>query len=199
VNIDSELEVWREQWQSDTVVPPELQRDLRYKVERQSRLMKISLIADIAVTVTIGGGIAAWAVRSPQPEIVLLAVATWIFIVIAWTFALAVARGKWGPSAQNTAAFIDLSIRRCRSARAGVWFLACMYVGQTAFVLSWVYRNSPAPRQPLLTWLLFSSIPIDLVWLCTLAFFGFLIWARRKKRAELARLYELRKKLCGQI
>jgi len=199
VNIDSELEVWREQWQSDTVVPVELQGDLRYKVERQSRLMRISLIVDIAVTVTIGGGITAWAIRSPQPEMVLLAVATWIFIAVAWTFSLAVNRGKWAPSAQDTAAFIDLSVRRCQSRLATVWFAAGMFVIQTVFVLSWVYLNSPARRQPLLTWLFFGSIPIDLVWLSTLAFFGFLIWARRKKRAELTRLYELRKKLCGQL
>jgi hypothetical protein len=74
-----------------------------------------------------------------------------------------------------------------------------MFLAQTVFVLSWVYRNSPARRQPLLTWLLFGSVTIDLVWLCTFAFFGFLIWFRRKKRAELACLYVLREKLCGQL
>ena len=195
MNIDTELEVWREQWQSDTVIAP----DLRQKVQRQSRFMKIALIADIFVTVTIGGGTAAWAIRSPEPEIILLAVATWIFIAVAWTFSLAVNRGKWAPSAQDTAAFIDLSVRRCQSRLATVWFAAGLFVIQTVFVLSWVYRNSPARRQPLLTWLFFGSIPIDLVWLSTLAFFGFLIWARRNKRAELTRLYELRKKLCGQL
>jgi hypothetical protein len=43
-----------------------------------------------------------------------------------------------------------------------------------------------------LTWLFFSSLRIDIVWLATLAFFGFLIWYRRNQRAELAHLVTLR-------
>jgi hypothetical protein len=187
MNVDTELEVWRRQWQSDTTVP----LDLRRKVERQSRQMKIALIADILVTITIGGGTAGWAIRSPQPEIVLLAVATWVFIATAWTFSLAVNRRNWAPSAQDTAAFIDLSVRRCQSRLAAVGFAAVLFLVQIVFVLSWVYRNSPAHRQPLLTWLLFGSVPIDFVWSCTLVFFGFLFWFRRRKRAELVWLLGL--------
>jgi hypothetical protein len=191
MSVDTELEVWRQQWQSDTTVP----LDLRRKVERQSLFMKISLIADILVTITIGGATIGWAVRSPQPENVLLAVATWIFIATAWMFSLTVNRGAWSPSAQDTAAFVDLSVRRCQSRLAAVWFAAGLFVFQIVFVLGWVYQNSPARRQPLLTWLFFGSIPIDIVWLCTLAFFGFLVWYRRRKRAELASLLHLREQM----
>ena len=188
MNIDTELEVWRQQWQSGTPIP----LDLRRKVERQSRSMKIALIGDILVTITIGGATTGWAVRSPQREIVLLAVATWVFIATAWTFTLTVNRRNWSPSAQDTAAFVDLSVRRCQGRLAAVWFAAALFLFQIVFVLSWVYRNSPAQRPPLLTWLFFGSIPIDVVWLCTLAFFGFLVWYRRRKRAELASLLNLR-------
>ena len=191
MNVDTELEAWRQQWQSGATVPV----DLRRKVERQSRFMKIALIGDILVTITIGGATTGWAVRSPQPEIVLLSVATWIFIATAWAFSLTVNRGNWSPSAQDTAAFVDLSVRRCRSRLAAVWFAAGLFLFQTVFVLSWVYRNSPGHRQPLLTWLLFGSIPIDTVWLCTLAFFGFLVWFRRRKRAELAYLLGLQEQM----
>jgi len=186
MSVDTELEVWRQQWQSGTTVP----LDLRRKVERQSRFMKIALLMEILVTVTIGGATLGWAVRSPQPENVLLAVATWIFIATAWTFSLTVNRGAWSPSAQDTAAFVDLSVRRCRGRLAAVWFAAGLYLFQIVFVLDWVYRNSPT-RQPLFTWLLFGSIPIDIVWLCTVAFFGFLVWFQRRKRAELAYLLGL--------
>ncbi len=195
MNIDTELEVWRQQWQSGATVPPTVTAtftlDLRRRVERQSRFMKIVLIADIFVTITIGGATTGWAVRSPQPEIVLLAVATWVFIATAWTFTLTVNRRSWSPSAQDTAAFVDLSVRRCRGRLAAVWFAAGLFVFQIVFVLGWVYRNSPAHRQPLLTWLLFGSVPIDLVWVCTLAFFGFLVWYRRRKSAGLAYLLGL--------
>jgi len=182
MNVDTELEVWRLQWQSGTAVP----FDLRRKVVRQSRFMKLALIADILVTIIMGGTTTAWAVRSPQPEIVLLAVATWIFIATAWAFSLTVNRGNWSPSAEDTAAFVDLSVRRCRAKLAAIWFAAGLFLLQMVFVLGWVYRNSPAHRQPLSTWLFFGSTPIDVVWMCTLAFFGFLVWYRQRKRAEWA-------------
>ena len=187
MNVDTELEVWRQQWQSGTAVP----LDLRRKVERQSRFMMLGLIADIVVTITIGGTTIAWAVRSPQPNIVLLAVATWIFIFTAWCFSLTINRGKWSPSAEDTAAFVDLSVRRCRGRLAAVWFAATLFLVQIVFVLGWVYRNSPEQRQPLSTWLFFGSTPIDMVWLCTIAFFVFLVWYRRRKREELAYLLGL--------
>ena len=64
MNVDTELETWRRQWQSGITVP----LDLRKKVERQSRFMKIALMGDILVTITIGGARTDWAIRSPQPE-----------------------------------------------------------------------------------------------------------------------------------
>ncbi|MEO8594369.1 MAG: hypothetical protein ABI759_13715 [Candidatus Solibacter sp.] len=191
MNVDTELEVWRQQWQSGPTVP----LDLRRKVERQSRFMKIALLGDILVTITIGGAAAGWAVRSPQPEIVLLAVATWVYIAIAWTFSLTVNRGNWSPSAQDVAVFVDLSVRRCRGRLAAVWFAAGLFLFQIVFVLSWVYRYSPQHRVPVLRWLFFGSVPIDIVWLCTAVFFSFLIWYRRRKLAELVSLLSLREQM----
>jgi hypothetical protein len=194
MNVDTELEVWRQHWQSGPTVP----LDLRRKVERQSRFMKIALICDILVTIAIGGGITGWAVRSARPEIVLLAVATWALIATGWTFTLTVNRGNWSPSADDTSVFVDLSVRRCRGRLAAVWFAAGVFVFQVVFILGWVYRYSPAHRTPLLTWLFFSSPPIDIVWLCTVVFFGFLVWYRRRKSAELAYLLCLREQMTAR-
>jgi hypothetical protein len=191
MNMDAELDVWRRQWQSVATIP----LDLRKKVERRSRFMKIGLIADTLVTVVIGGGSTVWSVRSPHPDNVLLAAATWLFLAAAWTIALTFSRGNWSPSALDTVAFVDLSVRRCRGALAAIRFAAGLFLCEIAFCLGWVYRYSPEHRKPLLVWLFFSSLPIDIVWLATLAFFGFLIWYRRKQQAELAYLVSLR----GQI
>jgi hypothetical protein len=184
MNVDTELDVWRRQWQSDTTVP----LDLRRRVERQSRFMKLNLIGEILVTIIFGGTITEWAARSPGAGLTLLAVGTWVYIAVAWTFGLIVNRGDWSPSAQNSAAFIDLSVRRCRGRLAAVRFAAGMFLFQLAFILAWVYHYSPARSTSFLTWLFFGSIPIDIVWVCTAAFFGFLVWYRRRKRAELAYL-----------
>jgi hypothetical protein len=191
MNMDSELDVWRRQWQMNTDVPP----DLRSKVERQSRYMKIALAVDILVTVVIGGGTIGLALRSPQPDMVLLAVATWLFLTAAWTFRLTVDRGGRSPSGLDTTAFVDFLVRRCRAALATIWFGAGLFVTEIAFCLGWVYHRTPPPRTPLLTWLFSNSLPIDIVWLSTLSLCGFLFWYRRKKRAELAYLQNLRDSL----
>lgn len=52
MSLDTELEDWKRDWQAKAEVPA----DLRRKVERQSRRLKISLAGDVLVTVAIGGG-----------------------------------------------------------------------------------------------------------------------------------------------
>jgi len=178
MEIDAELEVWRREWQSEPTVP----LDLRKKVERQSRFMKIGLIGDVLVTVIIGGGTIVWALRSPQPDILLLAVVTWIFLAAAWTLAVTLNRGNWLPSAMNTAAFVDLSIRRCRARLAAVRFGAGLFVVQIVFCLSWIYQHNP--HRPLRNALFFST-------LATVLFFAFLFWYRRKKLRELSYFLDL--------
>ena len=186
MSLDTELETWRRAWQSDAPVPP----DLRRRVERQSRWMKIGTAADILVTVVIGGGVIAMAARSPQPAMLLLAGVTWTFIAAAWAFRLSISRGLWSPAAMDTAAFVDLSARRCRAQLKATLFGAGLYVCELTFCLGWIYRQS-MPRVALLPWL-FGSFSNGLVWLLTLAFFIFIARYRRKKRAELAWLLSLR-------
>ncbi|MGA2741471.1 MAG: hypothetical protein ABSG65_29055 [Bryobacteraceae bacterium] len=186
MDMDTELETWRRQWQAETSVPD----DLRRRVERQSRWLKAGLAADILVTVAIGGGVIALAARAPRPDMLLLAAATWSFIAAAWAFRLTITRGLWSPTAIDTAAFVDLSIRRCRAQLAATLFGAGLFVCEMAFCLGWIYRHS-APHAPLLRWL-FGSFTGGIGWLCSLTFFVFLLWYRRKKRAEMAWLLSLR-------
>jgi hypothetical protein len=143
------------------------------------------------VTFSVGGFTAAWAVRTLESDVILLALGTWIFITAAWAFQIGLNRGKWSPSAMNTNAFIDLSIRRCRSALTAAIFGACLFMSELVFNLTWIYHHSIGQGKTVLAWLFFSSMPIDVVWLATLAFFGWLVWHRRKKRAELAYLLTL--------
>jgi hypothetical protein len=186
MNLDTELETWRREWQSETAVPP----DLRRRVERQSRWLKIGIAADILVTVAIGGGVVALAARWPQSDMLLLAAATWTFIAAAWAFRLAITRGLWSPAAIDTASFVDLSIKRCRAQLKATVFGAGLFVCEMAFCLGWIYRYS-APRAPLVSWLLRGSLINILIWPFSLVFFGLLVWYRRKKRAELTWLRTL--------
>ena len=187
MNSDTELETWRREWKTESTVPA----DLRRKVKRQSRWLKIGIAADSLVTVVIGGGVIALALRLPQHDMTLLVAATWIFIAAAWAFRLASHRGVWSPAAVSTAAFVDLLIKRCKAKLAATAFGGALYLCEIAFCLAWIYGHS-APRLTWIAWLFFSSLFIDLVWLCTIAFSVLLLWYRKRKHAELAWLLTLR-------
>jgi len=186
MNIDAELDLWRREWQSDSAVPA----DLRRRVERQTRWMRLAVLVDVLVTCAIGGGVIVVAVRAPQAEYFVLAAATWLFLAAAWIFSLVVNRRNWCPAALDTEAFVDLSVRRCRARLAAVRFGVVLYLCEMVFCLSWIYRSGSVGK-PVLKWLWFGSLAIDLVWLTTAAFAVVLIWYSRKKRAELAWLLSL--------
>lgn len=187
MNVDVELEQWREQWQAGAAIP----LDLRAKVERQSRWMRIGLAADLLVTLVIGGSTLAWAVRSPQPDILLLAAATWVFLAAAWAFTLSVHRDNWRPAAEDTTTFLELSVRRCRGRLAAVWFGAGLYICEIAFCLGWLTYREPGHHLNLLS--------NKLIWLVTVAFFVALFWYRRRKLRELENLEQMRVGLAGTL
>jgi len=187
MNIDAELESWREQWQSKAAVPV----DLRRRVERQTLWMKLALVGDLLVTVVIGGGVLWLAAQSQETDMFVLAGMTWVFIAAAWAFALWVNHRNWSPSELDTAAFVDLSIRRCRGRLAAVRFGVVLFVTEIVFCLAWIYQHDPQGHRALLPWLLFGSIEIDIAWFFTAVFTGFVLWYRRKKRAELEYLLGL--------
>jgi hypothetical protein len=176
---DLEWRAWREQWQADTDVPA----DLRRKVERGTRNMRIMLALEVLVTVGMGGGFTMWAVMEPRTEMVVLAGAVWLFLAAAWMFAGVNRRGTWSPAAVSTAEFVDLSVRRCRrrlaAARFGVW----LYFAEMVFCLTFLYRD-PARREPLPAIIFGVATPIFLLGLARY---------RGKTRAELDDLLELQR------
>jgi len=185
MSMDAELETWRRDWQAESAVPP----DLRGRVERQSRWLKIAIAGDVLVTVVIGGAVTTLAVRAPQADMLALAAGTWFFIAAAWFFRITVSRGLWSPEAISTAAFVDLSIRRCRAQLKATVFGALLYVFQMAFCLGWVWRHS-AGGGTLIEWLA-ASLTGRIVAVVTIAFFGSLAWYRLRKRRELAWLMSI--------
>jgi hypothetical protein len=174
---DLELDAWREQWQADAEVPA----DLRRKVARGTRSMRLMLGLELLVTVTIGGGSTLWAAVDPSTEMLILAGAVWIFLAAAWAVAFITRRGTWSPAALTTADFVDLSIRRCRGRLAATRFGIGLYFAEMAFCLTWLYRD-PARRTPTPA-LIFAAV--------TPVFLAGVARFQRKTRAELASLLEL--------
>jgi hypothetical protein len=178
-NPDLEWRAWREQWQADTEVPA----DLRRKVERGTRNMRIMLALEVLVTVGMGGGFTMWAVMEPRTEMVVLAGAVWFFLAAAWMFARVNRRGTWSPAAVSTAEFVDLSVRRCRrklaAARFGIW----LYFTEMVFCLTFLYRD-PARRE---------LLPAIIFAVATPVFLAGVARYRRKTQAELDDLLALQR------
>jgi hypothetical protein len=187
---DIQMHAWRLQWQAQETVP----LDLRKEVERQSRYMRAMLIGDIVVTVVIGGGSIGWAIVSPRLPVLILAVAVWLFLTAAWSFAVANRRGAWHPAAQTTAAFLDLSLRRYRGRLRMAAFGVVLYLCEVLFGLAWVYHEL-AQQAPLQLSTFLISMPVGIVWACTVVFFGLVAWYGRKTRAELVYILNVRREL----
>ena len=178
---DLELEAWRAEWQADATVPV----DLRRKVARGTRNMRLMLGSEILVTVTMGGGSILWAALEPRTEMLVLAAAIWIFLAAAWAAAFLNRRGTWSPKSLTTADFVDLSIRRCRGKLASMRFGIGLYFTEVAFGLIWLYRD-PARRTPMPAIVYAAVTPIVLA---AIAHF------RRKTQAELESLLEFSRQL----
>jgi hypothetical protein len=188
MKLDSELDLWREQWQASAEAP-ELS-GLRERVARQSRYIRMILAADILVTLVIGGGTIVFAARSPRTATLLLAVATWLFIAAAWIFGLSNRKNAWSPAASTTSAFLEVSIRRSRGSLRAVTFGAILYIVEMAFCLSWVFHELSEPLPVFLT-----STTLIAIYVFTLLFAAVLIWYRKKKSTDLAYLLNLQREL----
>ena len=99
---DLELEGWRQQWNAHETVPP----DLANAVEAGTRSLRRGIIAEIVVTIVMGGGALGWAIVSRRPDVIVLATAVWLFIAIAWIASMLLRRGAWQPVAATTTAFV---------------------------------------------------------------------------------------------
>jgi hypothetical protein len=179
MKLDSELELWRAEWQSASESP--VIADLRRRVARESLYMRWLLAGEILVTIVIGGATIFVADLDPRPAKIVLAAATWLFIAVAWIFALVSRKNSWSPVAATTSAYLDLSIRRCRAALRSVLFGAILYAVEMAFCLSWIFHETHS----------LSPTTIWIVTAITAMFALFLIRYHRRKQAELTYLQNL--------
>ncbi len=140
MNTNAEIDTWRRLWQtqSDALAPA----DLRDRIAREIRRQKVALIAPVLVTLVIGGVVVARAIASPQLDNVVMAVEAWLYIAAIWAGSLWISRGTRRPLADTTLAFIELSIRRCRSILSGLRFGAFMYIAQLLVMLLLRHRYS---------------------------------------------------------
>ena len=182
---DLELEEWQRQWHSQEHVAP----DLVKAVEKGTRRMRQGIMWEIVVTVVMGGGALAWATVSLRPDVVVLSIAVWLFIGVAWIASVLLRRGAWHPLSATTAAFIDISILRCERNLQALWIQAGLYVVISAFNLAWIYYYQARTS---ISDFLIEPIVIGFLAVVTPLLAGIWWWYRRRLRRELANLESLR-------
>jgi hypothetical protein len=187
MKLDSEWEVLGREWRQVSQPLP----DLRARVRKESRRLRLFLAGDILVTVLFGGGSLAWAVVSRQTDVAQLAVAVWTCIGAAWLFGMVNRAGTWSPSASTTTAFLDVSIRRCRATAAMAVFGMALWLAEVVFFSAWVYRY--LARRSLVTVEAFLLSWPMIVWeAATVVFLILSMRYRRRQQAELASLLDLK-------
>ena len=187
---DTELGTWRRQWQSGDVIPSGLQQ----RVERETRHIRLARYGEIAVTVVMGGGAIAWALIAQRWIVGAFAIGVWFCIAIAWAMSIGLRGDILRPSAATTAAFLDLSIRRCRGRLRGLAAQCVLYVILLTFDLVWIYHYE-AETRPMTPWAFLTSGDLLVVWAVTAALAAVAVWYRRRQRGELENLLDLRRQL----
>jgi hypothetical protein len=184
---DPELDTWRHQWQARDVVPA----DVRRRVERDIRRMRLGFLAGVAVSVIFGGGTTAWALVSGEADAGVVAVATWVFIAATWAVSLTIegGLGQWKPASTTTAAFLAFSIRRRVAARRAIVAAAVLYAAFSGFMLAWRFQNV-AGEAPADVWSYLAARWI--FWTITALLAAVAIWRWRTLRRELEVLHECR-------
>jgi hypothetical protein len=188
---DDELEVWRRQWRGQPQVPIDLIR----KVERQTVYARIGLLTNvlpllIAVVTMVG------AYENPNPLSILFACGLWVFIFVGWLFGVRNSKGTWAPAAHTTAAYVELSIARCRSYLNSFRFTVVMSILLTAFVLVGMYEMLSTAGK-LQTRANYETVAFSFLW--TIGVMSFVVFLldrkRRKTKIELDYLLDLQHKL----
>jgi len=181
------LEEWQGLWQADTQLPP----GLLGKANQQLRRARIMLMADVGVTIVIGGGFALWAFVTGTPSVRLLAIWVWSMIAVAWLFRWFNHPSNLSGAAVNTEVFLEKLRKSYRATLNVLIFGWILGIAQLLFVSAWVFRELNA-RRPV-TIQQFVTEPANLcVWFCIAAGFTWTVRLFLKIRLELKMVERLK-------
>jgi len=191
--IDDELELWRKQWRGQ----PAVVIDLIRRVERETfhmRLGRLALLAPTAVATVVTVLVA----MKPNTGGVLFVAGLWLFMGITAWFVRRNQRGVWTPAAETTAAYLELSIERCRRVENDWRVGRVLSILVTAFVLFGVYKGMSASGVLKNT---ASYLIVAATFLWTICVVGYALFLNRRKvrktQVELEYLLNLQRQLHG--
>jgi hypothetical protein len=190
---DDELEMWRQQWQGR----PEVVIELIRRVERETTQMRLGWLALLLPAAVVTGVTVLVAIK-PNVGGILFAAGLWLIMGIGVWLGKRSQKGLWLPAAETTAAYLELSIERCRRTQQGFrfWRLFPLFFAVTAFVLFGVY-NGLKEKGALETTEDYWIVAATFLWtICVEGFVLYVLWRNgRKIQVELEYLLNLQGRL----
>lgn len=183
---DPELDQWSELFRSEQIEPAEIAARAKKAIHR----FRLWIYAEVAVTISMGGGATLWALGSHQTSVTLLAVWVWISLAAAWIFRLINDWNDFTGVAVATGSYLNILLRRLRNNLRAAQFGGVLFFVQLAFTSTWVFRelNSRSP----VSLLAYLTLPVNIVFAVgTIAFCVWLVSYRQKLHTEIAQLQKL--------
>ena len=192
MNALQEFSGMRQRWQSQAASGPDVSA-LRQRVAADNRNQRraLWLVGTITLVVILVAFINAW--RSSRDSDWFAFFFTTSFAAVVWLVALWLGRGTWRPRDESTAAYVELSIQRCRSAILAAPVGMVLYLAGIAGSLAWKQRLMGAEWQQLLA----APAVIIAGWIGAPVYSLAMIWNAQRHRRRLALLLDLRRQLRG--
>jgi hypothetical protein len=188
-----ELDDMKERWQAQAATGPDIAA-LRERVAADNRSYRRTLVFLGVTTVAVllvsfgqawkGARTAAW----------FSFAFTTAFVSLVWMIALWLSRGTWQPRDGSTAAYLDVSIQRCRSVILAAPVGVVLYLAGLAGSLAWKQRLLGLELEQLLT----APSVILAGWIGAPLYALGMLWNAQRHRNRLAALLDLRKQLSGK-
>jgi hypothetical protein len=193
MNALQELDHMKQRWQKQTTVGPDLAA-LRERVAADNRSHRRTLGIVGVTTLVVLAVTFSYAVRGHDNAAWYSFAFTAGFAALVWMVALWLSRGTWEPRDGSTAAYLEVSIQRCRSvilaAPAGV----LLYLAGLAGSLAWKQRLLGLEWDQLLT----APSMVIAGWIGAPLYSVGMLWNAQRHRKRLALLLDLRRQLSGK-
>ncbi|MEO8316585.1 MAG: hypothetical protein ABI645_17535 [Pseudomonadota bacterium] len=193
MNTLQDLDSMKQRWQAQTAAGPDLTA-LRDRVAADNRSYRRTLwvvaFATIAVLLITFG----YALRGARTAAWFSFAFTTAFAALVWLVALWLSRGTWQPRDGSTAAYLELSIQRCRSVILAAPVGVLLYLAGLAGSLAWKHRLLGLEWEQLLT----APSMIVAGWIGAPLYSLGMLWNAQRHRKRLALLLDLRRQLSGK-
>jgi hypothetical protein len=180
----------KQQWQAQPLAPPEV-AVLRGRIARETRTQRQTLVLGALVTVAALVYTLVAALREPSADRWFSLAFTATLYALTWLTALWVSRGTWRPHDESTAAYLDVSIRRCRSVIVAAPTGIVIYVACLIGTLFWKQQVAGIPWSTMLV----HPAMIAAGWIGAPLYAAGMLWNARRHRRRLAMLLDLKRQI----